>query len=175
MSHSNVPTSEEGSASWHPAHQSRSARQSTLNTENTYETRERRGMFESKSCSPRKQQDLLCTPAALLIWGLPIGLVIFATHVWHGYQLPATMTGIIVTLATAWIGVACYVNGRRCGRTHCKIDGILLPLLSLVGVLNLLGVTALSWSAYSDALWIILLISFVPECFGLIHMAAGEP
>jgi len=175
MSQSNVPTSGEGSASWHQAHQSRSARQSTLNTDNEYETIERRSMSDRKSCSPRKQQDLVCTPAALLIWGLPIGLVIFATHVWHGYQLPATMTGIIVTIATAWIGVACYVNGRRCGRTHCKIDGILLPLLSLVGVLNLLGVTAFSWNAYSDALWIILLLSLVLECFGLTHMKAGEP
>lgn len=175
MSQSNVPTSEEGPASWHPAHQSRSARQSMLNTDNKHETIQRRGMFERKSCSPRKGQDLVCTPAALWLWGLPIGLVIFATNAWHGYQLPATMTGIVVTLATAWIGVACYVNGRRCGRTHCKIDGILLPLLSLVGVLNLLGVTAFSWNAYSDALWIILLISFVPECFGLTHMTAGEP
>jgi hypothetical protein len=175
MFQSNVPTSEEGPVSWHPAHQSRSARQSTLNTDHKYETFERRDMFEGQSCSPRKGQDLVCTPAALWIWGLPLGLVIFATNVWHGYQLPATMTGILVTLATAWIGVACYVNGRLCGRTHCKIDGILLPLLSLVGVLNLLGVTAFSWHAYSDALWIILLISFVPECFGLIHMKAGEP
>jgi hypothetical protein len=169
MSQSNVPTSGEGSASWRPAHQSRSARQSTLNTDNKHETIWRRGMFDRKSSSPRKRQDLVCTPAALWIWCLPIGLVIFATNVWHGYQLPATMTGIIVTIATAWMGVACYVNGRSSGRTHCKIDGILLPLLSLVGVLNLLGVTAFGWNAYSDALWIILLISFVPEFSGLIQ------
>jgi hypothetical protein len=169
MSQSNVPTSGEGSASWRPAHQSQSARQSTLNTDNKHETMWRRGMSDRKSSSPCKQQDLVCTAAALWIWCLPIGLVIFVTNVWHGYQLPATMTGIIVTIATAWMGVACYVNGRRCGRTHCKIDGILLPLLSLVGVLNLLGVTAFGWNGYSDALWIILLISFVPEFFGLIQ------
>ena len=126
-------------------------------------------MYDMQSCSSRKRQDLVCTPAALWLWGLPIGSVIFATSVWHWYQLPATLTGIIVTIATAWIGVACYVNGRRCGRTLCKIDGILLPLLSLVGVLNLLGVTAFGWKAYSDALWIILLISLVLECFGPIQ------
>ena len=48
-----------------------------------------------------------------------------------------------------------------------KTDGVLLPLLSLVGLFNLLGVTAFSWNVYSGAFWIILLISFVPECFGL--------
>lgn len=132
-------------------------------------------MFDRESSSPCKRQDLFCTPAALWLWGLPIGVVLFATSVWHGYQLPATMTGILVTTATAWMGVACYVNGRSSGRTHCKILGILLPLLSLVGVLNLLGVTAFGWNAYADALWIILLISFVPGCFGLIQQLGRGP
>jgi len=73
-------------------------------------------------------------------------------------------------MATAWMGVACYLNGRSCGRTHCKIDGILLPLLSLVGVLNLLGVTSFGWNVYSDAFWIILFISLVPEFFGMRYI-----
>lgn len=123
-------------------------------------------MFDKKSSSPPKSQDLVCTPAALWIWCLPIGLVLFASSVWNGHQLPATITGVILTMATAWMGVACFLNGRRCGRTHCKIDGILLPLLSLVGIVNLLGITAFGWNIYSDAFWIILLISLVPEFFG---------
>ncbi len=85
-------------------------------------------------------------------------------------QVCGSITGVIVTIATAWIGVACYLNGRRCGRTHCKILGILLPLLSLVGLFNLLGVTAFSWNVYSGAFWIILLISFVPEFCGLNYL-----
>jgi len=124
-----------------------------------------------KNSSTRKRQDLVCTPAALWLWGLPIGLVIFATSLWNAHQLPATMTGVIVTMATAWIGVACYLNGRRCGRTHCKIDGVLLPLLSLAGVLNLLGVTSFGWNAYAEAFGIILLLSFVPECFGRTYLS----
>lgn len=128
----------------------------------------------SNSSSPYKRQDLVCTPAALWLWGLPIGVVIFATSMWNAHQLPATMTGIIVTMATAWIGVACYVNGRGCGRTHCKIDGVLLPLLSLVGVLNLLGIITFGWNAYSDALWIILLLSFVLECFGGTYLITKD-
>jgi hypothetical protein len=139
----------------------------------------RHGMFGSNnleqvcgrnSSSTRKRQDLVRTPSALWIWCLPIGFVIFAIVMWNGHQLPFTLTGVIVTIATAWIGVACYLHGRRCGRTHCKILGILLPLLSLVGLFNLLGVTAFSWNVYSDAFWIILLISFVPEFFALNYL-----
>jgi hypothetical protein len=132
------------------------------------------GMCGGKSCSTRKRQDFVRTPAALWIWGLPIGLVIVANGTWNGHQLPATLTGVIVTIATAWIGVACYLNGRRCGRTHCKIDGILLPLLSLVGLLNLLGVTSFGWTMYSVAIGVILFISFVPEFFGLTYLTQKE-
>jgi hypothetical protein len=131
-------------------------------------------MFSKNSSSPPKSRDLVRTPAALWIWCLPIGAVLFATSVWNGHQLPTTLTGVILTLATAWMGVACYLNGRSCGRTHCKIDGILLPLLSLVGVLNLLGVTSFGWNVYSGAFWIILFISFVPEFFGMTYITPKD-
>jgi hypothetical protein len=103
-----------------------------------------------------------------------VALVIFANGTWHGHQLSATLTGVILTIASAWIGVACYLNGRRCGRTHCKIDGILLPFLSLVGLLNLLGVTSFGWNMYSDAIGVILFISFVPEFFGLAYITRKD-
>ena len=131
-------------------------------------------MSGRNSSSPPKSRDLVCTPAALWIWCLPIGVVIFATSVWNGHQLPTTLTGVILTMATAWMGVACYLNGRSCGRTHCKIDGILLPLLSLVGVLNLLGITSFGWNVYSGAFWIILFISFVPEFFGMRYITPRD-
>lgn len=131
-------------------------------------------MLDKKSSSPPNSRDLVCTPAALWIWCLPIGVVLFATSVWNGHQLPATLTGVILTIATAWMGVACYLNGRNCGRTHCKIDGILLPLLSLVGILNLVGVTSFGWNVYSAAFWIILFISFVPEFFGVRYLTPKD-
>jgi hypothetical protein len=133
------------------------------------------GLFaHNNSCSTPNSRDLVRTPAALLIWGLPLAVILFASGVWHGQQLPTTLTGVVLTLATVWVGVACYVNGRGCGRTHCKIDGILLPLLSLVGALNLLGVTAFGWSLYSTAFWLILFLSFVPECFGLKYLSTPQ-
>jgi len=127
-----------------------------------------------KSSSTRTRQDLVRTTAALWLWSLPNGLLIlgtiFATSRWNGHPLPATLTGALLTIGTAWMGVACYWNGRRCGRTHCKIDGVLLPLLSLVGLVNLVGVTAFSWMVYAGAFWIILLLSFVPEFFGRMYL-----
>jgi len=124
-------------------------------------------LSERQPSSPRTRPDALCTPAALWRWGLPIGLILVATSLWNAHQLPATLTGVILTLATAWIGVACYLNGRACGRVHCQIDGVLLPLLSLVGMVNLLGVTSFGWNGYAAAFWIILVLSFVPECLGV--------
>ncbi len=50
----------------------------------------------------------------------------------------------------------------------------MLPLLSLVGLLNLLGVTSFGWNAYSGAFWIILFISFVPEFFGMRYITPKD-
>ena len=38
--------------------------------------------------------------------------------------------------ALAWMGVACILNARRCGRTHCRFTGpyylvMILPVLAL--------------------------------------------
>src|SRR5215472_10373066 len=106
-------------------------------------------MSGRKSSSQSLGQDFVRTPAALWLWGPPNAVVIvgsiLATSRWHGYLLPPQLSGVLLTLGTAWFGVACYWNGQRCGRTHCQIDGILFPLLSLVGLLNLLGVTSFGW------------------------------
>jgi hypothetical protein len=131
-------------------------------------------MSGRKSSSTRKRQDLVRTTAALWLWGPPNVLVIlgsiFATSRWNGYLLPPTLTGVLLTLGTVWFGVACYWNGRRCGRTHCKIDGTLFPLLSLVGVVNLVGVTSFGWMVYAGVFWLILFISYVPEFFGMTYL-----
>jgi len=49
------------------------------------------------------------------------------------------------------------------GRIHCKIDGALLPLLSVLGLVNLLRVTSLSWAGYTDVLTGVVILSFVVE------------
>src|SRR5437867_7713057 len=65
--------------------------------------------------------------------------------------------------AVGWIGTGCFINGRSCGRVHCRIDGIAFPLLSMVGVLNLLSIISFDWNNFVLAFLIILVSSFVPE------------
>jgi hypothetical protein len=128
----------------------------------------------SNSSSAHERQDLVRTRAALWLWWLPIGLIVLANITWNGHHFPATIMGVMLTIATAWIGTVCYINGRRCGRTHCKIDGILFPLLSIVGLMNLLGVISFGWDVYSAAFWIILFISYIPEWFGMTYFTKAD-
>lgn len=110
-----------------------------------------------------KRRDLLHTSSALWLWCLPILILILANNLYINHRLSFTVAGILITIATFWIGMACYANGRSCGRLHCKMDGIVLPLLSLIGLLNLLHVTSFSWGMYSNALLVIVILSFVAE------------
>ena len=43
---------------------------------------------------------------------------------------------VIWTIALLWMGVACILNSKRCGRTHCRYTGpyylaMIVPLLAL--------------------------------------------
>ena len=117
------------------------------------------------NANSRNQRDLLRTWSVLWLWCVPVLIVIVASNLYNGHRLSFTFTGILLTVATLWIGAACYVNGRHCGRLHCKIDGILLPLLSLAGLLNLLhtAIFTFSWAAYTNVLTGIVFLSFVAE------------
>jgi hypothetical protein len=52
----------------------------------------------------------------------------------------------------------------------CIIDAVLLPVLSLIGLLNVFHVLSFSWNGYVNALAIIVVASFIPEFFGLTYM-----
>jgi hypothetical protein len=128
-------------------------------------------MSRNKSSLTCEQQDLVRTPSFLWIWCLPAALIIFTIIAWHAHWFTITVAGLLFTIGTVWIGVACYINGRGCGRTHCKIDGTLLPLLALAGLLNLLGIMTFDWNAYLNVFTLIIILSFVPECFGIRYIA----
>jgi hypothetical protein len=74
-----------------------------------------------------------------------------------------TSEHLIWVVGVAWAGVGCFLNGRSCGRVHCRIDGILLPLLSIAGVLNVVSVVSFDWNLFWLAFILILSASFVPE------------
>lgn len=80
-----------------------------------------------------------------IAWGLPTALILI------GLLTGPAARAALWTLALAWMGGACLLNAKRCGRTHCRFTGpyylaMILPVL-------LLGSGAMSASYYG---WLIL-------------------
>ena len=51
--------------------------------------------------------------------------------------LPAPVRSVIWMVALIWMGSACILNARQCGRTHCRYTGpyylaMIIPVLVLV-------------------------------------------
>lgn len=109
------------------------------------------------------RQDLAHTPSVLWLWCAPACVAIGASVLVNNRTVSITVAGALWTLATAWIGFGCAINARHCGRVHCVIDAILFPLLSLAGVLNVLGIVSFNWNLYWVTFGVILAASFVPE------------
>src|SRR6266853_4847450 len=52
-----------------------------------------------------------------LIWGLPIATIAI------GLTVDVPVRTVVWVVALGWMGTACVLNARRCGRTHCKYTG----------------------------------------------------
>jgi hypothetical protein len=63
-----------------------------------------------------------------LAWGLPTGALLAAVFA------PPPIRALVCSAALVWMGAACLINARRCGRTHCHFTGPFF-LLSAVAVL----------------------------------------
>lgn len=65
-----------------------------------------------------------------LAWGLPLAAIA------AGFLVDVPARTAIWVIALAWMGTACIVNARRCGRTHCRYTGpyylaMIFPVLVL--------------------------------------------
>jgi len=56
-------------------------------------------------------------PKFMLTWGTPIGAMLGAI------LLPPPSKTIVWIAALFWMGAACLLNAKRCGRTHCHYTG----------------------------------------------------
>src|SRR4029078_780697 len=69
------------------------------------------------------------TGASFLAWWLP-KLAIFLT-----IFVAISFRTLVWLIALLWMGTACILNARRCGRTHCRYTGhylaMILPVLAL--------------------------------------------
>lgn len=97
-------------------------------------------------------------------WGLPLLVMIFGSFV------DAPVRSVIWSVALIWMGTACLINFRRCGRTHCRFTGpfyliLVIPVLLLgfglisigpygwwiLGAIILFGSEIIWWA--TEAVW----------------------
>jgi Ca2+/Na+ antiporter len=52
-----------------------------------------------------------------LAWWIPQAAII------SGLLVPVPVRGVVWIIALIWMGTACILNARRCGRTHCRYTG----------------------------------------------------
>jgi hypothetical protein len=70
------------------------------------------------------------TSSFALAWGLPTALILIGLLTGPGTR------AVLWTSALIWMGGACLINAKRCGRTHCRFTGpyylaMILPVLLL--------------------------------------------
>jgi hypothetical protein len=79
---------------------------------------------------------------SLLAWWLPQAAIL------TGLFLAAPVRSAIWVLALAWMGTACILNARRCGRMHCRFTGpFYLAMIVPVLLLSLISSSLLWWLA----------------------------
>ena len=89
----------------------------------------------------QNSRDWLRTPRTnLLAWWLPQAAIL------AGLLAPVPVRTGIWTVALIWMGVACLLNARRCGRTHCRYTGpyylaMVAPVLVLGSGIVSAGIT----------------------------------
>jgi hypothetical protein len=66
----------------------------------------------------QRSRDWLRTPrTSLLAWWIPEAAIL------AGLLVPVTVRAAIWIIALSWMGTACILNARRCGRRHCRYTG----------------------------------------------------
>jgi hypothetical protein len=98
---------------------------------------------------------------ACLIWGIPAA-ILFASS-----GLPERLLVVVWPPVLTFMGVACLVNARRCGRIHCYFTGpffLVLGALALLYGIGILPLGAHGWSTLALVLVIgAVTLTWVPE------------
>lgn len=101
-------------------------------------------------CPPEKR-DLACGGTSILLWVVPAVILAVTAGLGGPYLV------IIWPVLLTFMGAACLMNARRCGRLHCFITGpyfLALALLSLLYGLGIVPLGAHGWQWLTDALLI---------------------
>lgn len=108
-------------------------------------------------------RDLARGRVGLVLWGLPIAAILAASVLTSAHEGVARWDESLYVIGAAWLGGTCLYNAQRCGRTHCWIMGVGLPLLAAVGALGIADVLTISWYSFGSAIWLVVLGAFVVE------------
>ena len=77
-----------------------------------------RGVRTVSTDTDASTRDWLRSPrTSLLGWWVPQAAIV------AGLFAPVPVRASAWTIALVWMGVACILNARRCGRTHCRYTG----------------------------------------------------
>jgi len=99
-------------------------------------------------CAPGGR-DLTCGGSGILLWVVPI-VILGVSAGFGGWYAAVAWPPLLV-----FMGVACLVNARRCGRLHCFVTGPYFLLLAVVSLLYDTGIMPLGaggWQWLSSAL-----------------------
>ncbi len=75
----------------------------------------------------------------MAIWGAPVAIATALSL----SPVPNWLSAIAWTIAFTWMGGACLLNARRCGRLHCYFSGPILLLGALMDAAVGFGVVTL--------------------------------
>jgi len=89
----------------------------------------------------KTSRDWLRSPrTSALAWWVPQGAIVISLF------LPVPLRTVIWIVALSWMGAACILNARRCGRTHCRYTGpYYLAMIAPVFGLSFLDADFLGW------------------------------
>jgi hypothetical protein len=98
-----------------------------------------------------------------LIFGVPAALLLVSPTIGTRYLV------IVWPALLAFMGVACLLNARRCGRTHCYLTGPFFLILAGVALLYGIGILPLGargWSRLSASFVLgSVILCCLPEFF----------
>lgn len=98
-------------------------------------------------------------------WSLPLVWLTPKLAIIIGAFAPVPVRTAVWVAALAWMGTACIINSRRCGRVHCRYTGpyyllLIIPVLLfglgvlqpgiyawyILGALSIFGVFVITWA-----------------------------
>ncbi len=98
------------------------------------------------SDTSKTSRDWLCSPRiSVLAWGLPAAALI------AGLLASVPARTVIWTITLIWMGTACILNAKGCGRTHCRYTGPYY--LMMIAPVAMLGTGLMSAGIYA---WLVL-------------------